>query len=93
MSEPVVGCSGKCGEYREIGQMVLHVPPNDYYCWNCVMNTTNLREKYNELSGENHDTRDVFTDPELNYAQRRKMTDKENKQLNDSWVRSYWRTK
>ena len=91
-STPVVRCSGKCGNYHESGYMVLHVPSTDqYYCWNCVMNTPDLREKYNELSGENHGARDMFTDPELNYAHRRRLTDRENRQLNDSWIRAHWR--
>lgn len=37
--------------------------------------------------------RNTFTSPTLNYAHRRRMTDKENKALNESWIRAYWRTK
>ena len=71
--------------------MKLHDTEHDtYYCVHCCMTVDFLRKALEELTDTTY-VRDVFTDPELHYAQRRRMTDRENRILNGSWIKAHWR--
>lgn len=89
---PIIQCH-HCKHWYGLNHqlMICTDGPNDgkVFCEMCVRRIPDFRKEV----FPNSMAPDPFTDPELNYAARNRMSDRENKHLNESWIRSYWSVK